>query len=239
MDADVADGVTTADAIAQLDALAEEVLPAGVQIAFLGEAAELQRTNREIAITFAIAVLVVLLVLAAQFESFLSALVVVLTVPFGLAAAVFSLWLTGTSLNVYSQIGLVLAGRADGQERHPDRRIRRPDARPRREAPGAPCSMPRKERLRPVIDDHAVDRAGRAAADPGQRGRGRGPRRDRLGDLRRPGDRHGLHPDPDTGVLQPAGAARQGPRAHHGARLADEMRESEAVADFPVSRAAE
>ena len=53
-------------------------------------------------------VLVVLLVLAAQFESVLSALVIVLTVPFGLAAAVFALHLTGTTLNIYSQIGLVM-----------------------------------------------------------------------------------------------------------------------------------
>ena len=50
----------------------------------------------------------VLLVLAAQFESVLSAMVIILTVPFGLAAAVFALKLTGTTLNIYSQIGLVM-----------------------------------------------------------------------------------------------------------------------------------
>jgi multidrug efflux pump subunit AcrB len=50
----------------------------------------------------------VLLVLAAQFESLLSALVIVLTVPFGLAAAVFALKLTGSTLNIYSQIGLIM-----------------------------------------------------------------------------------------------------------------------------------
>jgi hydrophobic/amphiphilic exporter-1 (mainly G- bacteria), HAE1 family len=64
--------------------------------------------TREILITFAIALVVVLLVLAAQFESFPSAVVVMTTVPFGLAAAVLALWLTGSSLNVYSQIGLVM-----------------------------------------------------------------------------------------------------------------------------------
>jgi HAE1 family hydrophobic/amphiphilic exporter-1 len=51
---------------------------------------------------------VVFLVLAAQFESFLSAVIVMATVPLGLACAVFALLLTGGSLNVYSQIGLVL-----------------------------------------------------------------------------------------------------------------------------------
>ena len=75
---------------------------------FLGEAATLEDTSNEVALTFMIALLVVFLVLCAQFEGFTSALVVTLIVPFGIAAAVFALFLTGTSLNVYSQIGLVL-----------------------------------------------------------------------------------------------------------------------------------
>jgi HAE1 family hydrophobic/amphiphilic exporter-1 len=56
----------------------------------------------------AFAIVVVLLVLAAQFESFVSALIIMATVPLGLACAVFAMAITGTSLNVYSQIGLVL-----------------------------------------------------------------------------------------------------------------------------------
>jgi multidrug efflux pump subunit AcrB len=55
-----------------------------------------------------LAFFIVLLVLAAQFESINSALVVMLTVPFGLAAAIFALYITGTSINIYSQIGLVM-----------------------------------------------------------------------------------------------------------------------------------
>ena len=74
----------------------------------LGEAATLSETNAALLVTFAIALLVVYLVLAAQFESFVSALVVIFTVPFGLACAVFALLLSGVSLNIYSQIGLVL-----------------------------------------------------------------------------------------------------------------------------------
>jgi len=58
--------------------------------------------------TYVLAFLIVLLVLAAQFESVNSAVVVVLTVPFGLAAAIYALYLTGISLNIYSQIGLVM-----------------------------------------------------------------------------------------------------------------------------------
>ncbi len=95
-------------AVDRIEALADDTLPAGIGLHFINEAATLKDTSNEVAITFVIAILVVLLVLSAQFESLLSALVIVLTVPFGLAAAVFSLKVTGTSINIYSQIGLVM-----------------------------------------------------------------------------------------------------------------------------------
>ncbi len=95
-------------AMAEVEAIANDILPAGIDLRYLREAATLEETSNEVAITFAVAVLVVLLVLAAQFESVLSALVIVLTVPFGLAAAIFALKLTGSTLNIYSQIGLIM-----------------------------------------------------------------------------------------------------------------------------------
>jgi len=108
IDAPLPDGYAMKQAIADIEALAKDTLPPGIGLRFINEAATLQDTSREVALTFAIAILVVLLVLAAQFESFLSAAVIVLTVPFGLAAAVFALLLTGITLNIYSQIGLVM-----------------------------------------------------------------------------------------------------------------------------------
>jgi multidrug efflux pump subunit AcrB len=95
-------------AVDELQALAAEVLPDDVTLLLRGEAAALKETSNEVAATFLIAIIVIFLVLAAQFEGFTSALVVTLIVPFGVAAAIFALLLTGTSLNVYSQIGLVL-----------------------------------------------------------------------------------------------------------------------------------
>lgn len=95
-------------AVDELQALAAEVLPDDVTLLLRGEAAALTETSNEVAATFLIAIIVIFLVLAAQFEGFTSALVVTLIVPFGVAAAIFALLLTGTSLNVYSQIGLVL-----------------------------------------------------------------------------------------------------------------------------------
>ncbi len=101
-------GYSLRRAMADVESLAAEVVPRGIGVRFINEAATLQDTSNEVAITFVIAILVVLLVLAAQFESFLSAAVILLTVPFGLAAAVFALYLTGSTINIYSQIGLIM-----------------------------------------------------------------------------------------------------------------------------------
>ena len=88
--------------------LADKQLPPGMGLVFLGEAAELDETSHGMLITYLIALLVVFLVLVAQFEGVTSALVVMLTVPFGICAAVFALALTGTTINIYSQIGVLM-----------------------------------------------------------------------------------------------------------------------------------
>jgi hydrophobe/amphiphile efflux-1 (HAE1) family protein len=105
---DRADDYPLATAVGDLKDLAEDVLPDNVSLLLMGEAATLDETSKEVAMTYLIALAVIFLVLAAQFEGFTSALVVSLIVPFGVAAAIFALLLTGTSLNIYSQIGLVL-----------------------------------------------------------------------------------------------------------------------------------
>ena len=96
------------EATDELRAIAQDVLPDSMGLIFLGEAQTFEDTNREVAMTYILAFLIVLLVLAAQFESVNSAFVVMLTVPFGIAAAIYALALTGISLNIYSQIGLVM-----------------------------------------------------------------------------------------------------------------------------------
>ncbi len=99
---------TMRQAIEAVRTLAAKELPSGVGLLFLNEAATLDETSYDLALTFLIAVLVVFLVLVAQFESLTSGLIVVLTVPFGLCAAVFALALTGTTINIYSQIGILM-----------------------------------------------------------------------------------------------------------------------------------
>ncbi|MCA3437719.1 MAG: efflux RND transporter permease subunit [Rhodobacter sp.] len=95
-------------ALAEVTRLAADVLPPDSRIVPLAEAATLNETSSGLLLTFGFAILIVFLVLAAQFESFVSAVIVMATVPLGLACAIFALVLTGGSLNVYSQIGLVL-----------------------------------------------------------------------------------------------------------------------------------
>ena len=108
VEADVAAGVALADAVAEIESLADAVLPDGIEVILQGEARTLNETSRDMAITYLFAFIIVFLVLAAQFESLTSPVVVILTVPFGLAAAVYALFLTGVSLNIFSQIGLVM-----------------------------------------------------------------------------------------------------------------------------------
>lgn len=108
VDASYVSTMTLRDAVDAARTLANETLPEGIGLLTLGEAATLEETSNELILTFVIAMVVVFLVLVAQFESLTSALVVMVTVPFGLAAAVYALWLTGTTLNIYSQIGVLM-----------------------------------------------------------------------------------------------------------------------------------
>ena len=105
---EVPSSVTLSEAVDELRMLAQESLPDNVSMIMLGEAATLEETSREVAITYAIAIAVIFLVLAAQFEGFTSPLVITLIVPFGVAAAILALFFTNTSVNIYSQVGLVL-----------------------------------------------------------------------------------------------------------------------------------
>ncbi len=108
VDADIVSGVPLADAIAEIRRLGDEVLPDNIDMLFEGDAQTLGQTSRDLTLTYAFALVIVFLVLAGQFESLTSPIVILLSVPFALAAALYALFLTGTSLNIFSQIGLVM-----------------------------------------------------------------------------------------------------------------------------------
>ncbi|KQT88174.1 efflux RND transporter permease subunit [Aurantimonas sp. Leaf443] len=106
--AGLAEGYDLGRAIDFVNAAAAEKLPAGTQIAYKGQAREFLDTSGGILVVFGIALLIVFLVLAGQFESFVHPIIILLTVPLGIAGALATILFTGQSLNIYSQVGLIL-----------------------------------------------------------------------------------------------------------------------------------
>ena len=106
--AGLAPGYPIGEAIAFLQEVAATELPDYAQIDWKGESREYQKAGGAVLLTFALALLIVYLVLAAQFESFIHPLVIMLTVPLGVLGALIGLALTGGTLNLFSQIGIVM-----------------------------------------------------------------------------------------------------------------------------------
>jgi multidrug efflux pump len=104
---DLNEGYTVADAVEFLEDTAAEQ-PAGPIIRWGGTARDLQEAGGAVAVAFGLALLLVFLVLAAQFESWISPAVIMLTVPLAAAGGLFGLYMAGSSLNIYSQIGLII-----------------------------------------------------------------------------------------------------------------------------------
>ncbi len=96
------------DALAYMEEGAARILPDNARLGYAGQSATFKDTSGDIMITFAIALVVVFLVLAAQFESFIHPLVIMLSVPLAVAGAIYALSIAGLSINVYSQIGIIL-----------------------------------------------------------------------------------------------------------------------------------
>ena len=108
LSANLADGVRLGAAIEALAATAEMTLPASARVSWDGESQDFLESGFSLYLTFALALLIVFLVLAAQFESFVNPLIILVTVPLALSGALLGLWLSGGSINVFSQIGAIL-----------------------------------------------------------------------------------------------------------------------------------
>ena len=106
--ASLAPGYPLGDALTDLIGVTDSVLPANAKISFSGQSKEYYESGSSLEITILFAILIVYLVLAAQFESFRNPLAIILTVPIALTAGLYTLFLTGTSINVYSQIGFLM-----------------------------------------------------------------------------------------------------------------------------------
>ncbi|MDP1628519.1 efflux RND transporter permease subunit [Parvibaculum sp.] len=105
--ANLAPGYSMGQALNFLDDAAARLLPSNAQTDVDGQLREFVKSSGAIAVTFVLALLFIYLVLAAQFESFVDPLIILVSVPLSLAGALLLLFLTNTTLNIYSQVGLI------------------------------------------------------------------------------------------------------------------------------------
>ena len=108
IEANLEDGYGLGEALQYMETLVQEHLPEEAVIDYKGQSRDFISSGGSIIFVFALGLLVVFLVLAAQFESWIHPFVIMLTVPLAIAGGLFGLYFTGGSLNIYSQIGLIM-----------------------------------------------------------------------------------------------------------------------------------
>ena len=101
-------GVTLSEAVGIMRGIAAEVLPVGVEVKLMAQAREFEKTLGYIQFSFILAVALVYIVLASQFNSLIQPLIVMVAQPLAIIGGLIALWITGHTLNIYSMIGLVL-----------------------------------------------------------------------------------------------------------------------------------
>jgi|TARA_R100000306_G_scaffold57454_1_gene55604 multidrug efflux pump len=106
--ASLADGYDLGAALTYLNNLAVDNLPPEARVSYKGLSREFQESSSAIYVTFGLAFVIVFLVLAAQFESWIHPLIIMLSVPLAVTGALLGLWWAGISLNIYSQIGIIM-----------------------------------------------------------------------------------------------------------------------------------
>ncbi|MFZ1332173.1 MAG: efflux RND transporter permease subunit [Flavobacteriales bacterium] len=106
--ASTVDGKTIGDGIEAMDRIADEVLDDSFSTALGGVSKEFAESSSSLMFAFLLALVLIFLILAAQFESWIDPLVVMFTVPLALAGALITLWLGGHTLNIFSQIGIIV-----------------------------------------------------------------------------------------------------------------------------------
>ncbi|MGI2178506.1 efflux RND transporter permease subunit [Shewanella frigidimarina] len=108
LEANLADDYTLGEALDYLNQLAATYLPAEAVISYKGPSLDYQESGNSMNFVFLLALGIVFLVLAAQFESYVHPMVIMLTVPLATLGALIGLWFTGQSINIYSQIGIIM-----------------------------------------------------------------------------------------------------------------------------------
>ncbi|MDO6776860.1 efflux RND transporter permease subunit [Shewanella sp. 3_MG-2023] len=108
IEANLADGYSLGEALDYLNDLSYTYLPAEAVISYKGQSLDYQSSGNSMYFVFILALGIVFLVLAAQFESYVHPMVIMLTVPLATLGALIGLWFTGQSINIYSQIGIIM-----------------------------------------------------------------------------------------------------------------------------------
>ncbi len=108
LEANLADGYSLGEALSYLEGLVRDNLPQTAIVDYKGQSRDFKTAGGDIVFVFVLGVIVVFLVLAAQFESWIHPLVIMLTVPLAMAGALVGLYVTGGTLNIFSQIGLIM-----------------------------------------------------------------------------------------------------------------------------------
>jgi len=103
-----AEGVSLGEAIQKMEEIADSVLDDRFSTSLTGISRDFTESNNTLLFAFILALILIYLILAAQFESFKDPLMIMLTVPLAVAGAVLSLWITGQTLNIFSQIGMIM-----------------------------------------------------------------------------------------------------------------------------------
>jgi HAE1 family hydrophobic/amphiphilic exporter-1/multidrug efflux pump len=106
--ASLAEGKTIGDGVAAMQAIADKLLDESYQTSLSGPSRDYAESSSNTAFAFILALVLIFLVLAAQFESFRDPLIIMITVPLAIAGAVLSLWMFGQTLNIFSQIGMIM-----------------------------------------------------------------------------------------------------------------------------------
>ncbi len=106
--AGLAKGKTIGDGLEEMDRIAAEVLPDDFRTALTGDSKEFRESSSSLMFAFLLAIVLIYLILAAQFESFKDPLVIMLTVPLAIAGALIFMTTTGQTMNIYSQIGIIM-----------------------------------------------------------------------------------------------------------------------------------
>ncbi|MTI40129.1 efflux RND transporter permease subunit [Fulvivirga lutimaris] len=106
--ASLVEGYSLGDGINTMDEVAQKVLDGSVTTALTGSSLEFMQSSGNLFFAFAFALILIYLVLAAQFESFRDPLIIMFTVPLALAGTLLSLYFFGETLNIFSQIGIIM-----------------------------------------------------------------------------------------------------------------------------------